>query len=175
MTQLLRSAIVGLSVAALLSLCSAPGAGQEKQMEFKAISHIPQVHLMHLVDAENHVIGIYEHQGVALFEDGEAGTFEDMGSFDMYVPDGTHAGYVRVAFQDGSSFDFKYSGEEYRKEGSDLPFVRGEGTFFKGAGRYEGIQGSLTYDGGYVTAYDDETESVGDSLVTYKATYTLDR
>jgi len=144
-------------------------------MEFKAISHIPQVHIMHLADADNHVIGVYEHQGVALFEDGAAGTFEDMGSFDMYVPDGTHEGYVKIAFDDGSSFYFKYEGEEYRKEGSDLPFVKGEGTFMKGTGRYEGIQGTLTYDGGYVTAYDEETESVGDSLVTYTATYTLGR
>jgi hypothetical protein len=175
MTKLVRRSIVGMSAVALLSLSPAPGSAQEKQMEFKAISHIPQVHVMNLVDAENHVIGIYEHQGVALFENGEAGTFEDMGSFDMYVPTGTHAGYVRVAFQDGSSFDFKYNGEEYRKEGSDLPFVRGEGTFMKGTGRYEGIQGSITFDGGYVTAYDEETEQVGDSLVSYKATYTLEK
>lgn len=88
---------------------------------------------------------------------------------------GIQPGYVRVAFQDGSSFDFKYNGEEYRKEGSDLPFVKGEGIFMKGTGRYEGIQGSLTYAGGYVTAYDEEKEEVGDSLVTYEATYTLEK
>ena len=130
---------------------------------------------MHVQDDKKHVMGIYEHEGVALFENGEAGVFEDRGGFDMYVPTGTHLGYARITFKDDSFFDFKYQGEEYRKPGEDLPYIKGTAEFIKGGGRYRGIKGTLTYDGGYLTAYEPEKGTVGDSVVNYEAAYTLEQ
>jgi hypothetical protein len=167
-----RLTAVGIMLCAAL-LFGAPLAEAGQEIKFKVVSHITKVHIQHVADAENHIMGIYEHKGVALFADGKAASFEDQGSFDMYEPDGSHIGYVKLSFNDGSSIIFKYQGEEYRKDGSDLPFIKGKGSFMSGTGRYKGIKGSLTYDGGYITPYDEKTKSVGDSVVEYEGTYTL--
>lgn len=167
-----RLTAIGIMVWAAL-LLGAPLARADQAIKFKVVSHITKVQLQHVADADNHIMGIYEHKGVALFTDDEAASFEDQGSFDMYEPDGSHFGYVKLGFNDGSSIIFRYQGEEYRKDGSDLPFIKGTGSFLSGAGRYKGIKGSLTYDGGYITPYDEKTKSVGDSVVEYEGTYTL--
>ena len=167
-----RLTAIGIMFCAAL-LLSAPMARAGQAIKFKAVSHITKVHLLHVADAKKHIMGIYEHRGVALFPDGQAAAFEDQGSFDMYEPDGSHLGYVKLSFNDGSLIIFKYQGEEYRKAGSDLPFIKGKGSFMSGAGRYKGIKGSLTYDGGYITPYDEKTKSVGDSVVEYQGSYTL--
>lgn len=167
-----RLSFAAVLAAAVVFLC-APAASAAMKMKFKAVSHVSKVQLMHVQDDEKHVIGIYEHQGVALFEKGGDGAFLDRGGFDMYVPAGTHLGYARITFKDGSFFDFRYQGEEYRKPGEDLPYIKGTARFMKGGGRYQGIKGTLTYDGGYLTAYDPKKGTAGDSVVSYQATYTL--
>ncbi len=172
MCKALRFSLPGLVLATAL-LLAAPTARAEQVIRFKVVSHITQVHLLHVADSKKHIMGVYEHRGVALFPDGQAAAFEDQGSFDMYEPEGSHLGYVKLSFNDGSWIVFKYQGEEYRKAGSDLPFIKGSGKFLSGAGRYQGIKGSLTYDGGYITPYDEKTKSVGDSVVEYSGSYTL--
>jgi len=169
-----------LTMITILSLCALllsplSAAAAAKTMKWKAVSHITKVELLNVQDAKNHIMGIYEHQGVALFQNGEAAAFLDQGEFDMYSPDGTHLGYVRLTFQDGSIIQFKYEGREYRKKGSDLPFIKGTGKFTKGSGRFKGIKGALSYDGGYVTPYDKEKGLVGDSVVEYESRFTLGR
>jgi hypothetical protein len=130
---------------------------------------------MTMPDDDNHIMGIYVHMGVALMGNHENTVFLDRGGFDMYVPEGTHSGYVRITFADESTFDFKYQGREFRKKGSDLPSIDGTGEFIKGTGRFANIKGTLTYEGGYITPYDKEKGQVGDSVVDYQATYTLGR
>lgn len=163
-----------LALAALLA-GSLPALAAQKAMKWKAVSHITKVELIKVNDAKNHIMGIYEHQGVALFKNGEAAAFLDQGEFDMYSPNGTHVGYVKLTFQDGSVIQFKYQGREYRKKGSDLPYIKGAGKFLKGSGRFLGIKGTLSYDGGYVTPYDKDKGLVGDSVVEYDSAFTTGR
>ncbi len=174
MAKYVRVAFITVLAMMVLLLGSLP-ATAAKKMKWKVVAHVTDVHLLNVQDAKNHVMGIYEHQGVALFSNGEAASFMDRGSFDMYKPTGTHLGYVKMSFQDGSTIEFKYQGREYRKKGYDLPFVKGNGKFMKGTGRFRGISGPLTYEGGYVTPYDKEKGLVGDSLIEYDASFTLSR
>jgi hypothetical protein len=162
-----------MCLAVMVLLGGSLPASAAMKMKWKAVSHITKVELMHVQDAKDHIMGIYEHKGIALFDDGQAGAFLDRGSFDMYVPTGSHGGYVKISFNDGSTIEFKYQGTEYRKPGIDLPFIKGTGSFINGSGRFANIKGTLSYDGGYITPYDEETKSTGDSVVEYQATYTL--
>lgn len=173
MSKHARITIVAILAFTALLLGSLPTMAASKTMKWKVVSHISDVHLMTLPDSNIHVMGIYEHQGVAMFANNENAAFLDRGGFDMYKPNGTHEGYVKLTFQDGSTIDFKYQGKEYRKKGINLPFVKGTGKFLKGSGRFKGIKGTLKYDGGYVTPYDKEKGLVGDSLVEYDSTFTL--
>ena len=170
-----RHFIVMILTLAALGLGSLPAASAQKAMHWKVVSHVSDVHLMTMPDNKNHIMGIYEHQGVAMFKNGETAAFLDCGGFDMYKPNGSHEGYVRLTFQDGSIIDFKYHGREYRKKGNDLPFIKGTGKFIKGSGRFKGIRGTLKYDGGYVTPYDKEKGLVGDSLVEYDSIFAIVR
>ncbi len=167
-----RLALIVVLAAVVLISGSFP-ARADTTLKFRAVAYISDVKLIKVQDDEKHVMGVYEHQGVVLFEDGKAAAFLDRGGFDMYEPNGSHFGYSRITFTDGSIIDFKYEGEEYIKPGEELPSVKGQGTFISGTGRFKGIKGTLTYGGGYVTPFDEETNSLGDSVIDYEAVYSL--
>lgn len=166
-----------LALAALaLTLGNVPAAAGQK-MTWKEVSHLSKVEKMQAPDASDHLLGIYEHQGVALFPDGQAAAMLSRGRFDVYDRQGgerQHDGYGKISFADGSTIFFKYRGSESFPQGTKLPVVSGRGTFMKGTGRYQGIKGSLTYEGGYVTGL-DEHDTGGDAVLTYQADYSLTR
>ena len=55
--------------------------------------------------------------------------------------------------------------------GKKLPTLKGKGEYIKGTGRFEGIKGTLSLNGYYVTPYGKETK--GDLVVNVTGTYTL--
>ena len=137
------AALIVLAAVALL-VWSAPVLAGEK-MTWKEVSHLSKVHKIKAADAEDHLLGIYEHQGVALFPDGQAAASLTMGRFDVYDRKGgerKHDGYGKIGFADGSAIYFKCDGSETFKDGSKLPWVSGKGSFIKGEGRFKGIKGS---------------------------------
>ncbi|MCF8097552.1 MAG: hypothetical protein K9K65_06880 [Desulfarculaceae bacterium] len=164
------------ALAALLLLAWASAwAGQS--LTWKEVSHLSKVHKMQAPDAEDHLLGLYEHQGVALFPDDQAAACTTRGRFDVYDSQGGergHDGYGEISFADGSTIYFKCQGKETFKDGSKLPWVTGQGTFMKGTGRFKGITGTLTYQGGYVTGL-DKNDAGGDAVLTYQADYTLQK
>ncbi|MCB2192531.1 MAG: hypothetical protein KQI62_13255 [Deltaproteobacteria bacterium] len=170
-----NAALTAVAAVALLLWASPTLAGQK--MTWKEVSRLSQVHKMQAPDAEDHLLGIYEHKGVALFPDGRAAAMLSMGRFDVYDREGgrrKHDGYAKISFADGSAIFFKCQGTETFKDGSKLPWVTGTGTFMKGIGRYKGIKGTLTYEGGYVTGL-DKNDQGGDAVLTYQAEYTLEK
>jgi len=164
------------ALAALLLLASAPAwAGQS--LTWQEVSHLTQVHKIKVADAEDHLVGVYEHRGVVLFPGGRQGAYVSQGRFDVYDREGgerKHDGYGKISFADGSTIIFKCRGKETFKEGSKLPWVSGQGAFITGTGLYKGIKGSLTYQGGYVTGLNDD-DTGGDAVLTYQAEYTLQK
>ena len=164
------------ALAALLLLASASAwAGQS--LTWKEVSHLTLVHKIPVADAEDHLLGVYEHRGVVLFPGGQQGAYVSQGRFDVYDREGgerKHDGYGKISFSDGSTIYFTCQGEEASKDGSKLPWVSGRGTFVKGTGRYKGIKGSLTYEGGYVTGLNDD-DTGGDAVLNYQADYTLQK
>ena len=51
--------------------------------------------------------------------------------------------------------------------------VSGKGTYVSGTGRFEGIQGDITFTGKYVTPYDKEKGMLGDLIVDVISDYNL--
>lgn len=171
-----KAAAALTALAALALLAWAPAQAGQK-MTWKEVSHLTQVHKMKVPDAEDHLLGLYEHKGVALFPGGEAASFSSQGNFDVYDRQGgerNHGGYGKLSFADGSAIYFKCQGQEHFKEGAKLPSVTGKGSFMKGTGRFKGIKGTLSYEGGYVTGIDDK-DTGGDAVLNYQADYTLEK
>ena len=167
------AALIALAAVALL-IWAAPAMAGEK-MTWKEVSHLTQVHKIQVADAGDHLLGVYEHRGVVLFPNGQDGSYVAQGRFDVYDREGgerKHDGYGKISFSDGSTIYFTCQGEETFKEGSKLPWVSGQGAFMKGTGRYKGIKGTLTYEGGYVTGLNDD-DTGGDAVLNYQADYTL--
>lgn len=171
-----RAAALLMLAALVLLLGSAPAPAAEKTT-WKEVSHLTLVHKIKVADAEDHLVGVYEHRGVVLFPGGRQGAYVSQGRFDVYDREGgerNHDGYGKMSFKDGSTIIFKCRGKETFKEGSKLPWVSGQGAFIKGTGRYEGIKGSLTYEGGYVTGLNAD-DTGGDAVLTYQAEYSLEK
>ena len=59
------------------------------------------------------------------------------------------------------------------KEGGLLPKVSGTGSYISLTGRFEGIQGDITFTGEYLTPYDTEKGTLGDLVVDITFNYTL--
>ncbi|MCF8033920.1 MAG: hypothetical protein K9K66_16695 [Desulfarculaceae bacterium] len=170
----MRRAILILFAAALL-LCLAVPALAGQKLAWREVSHLTQVNKIAAPDAKDHLIGVYQHQGVCLFSGGQQAAYDNVGAFDVYDHDGgerLHQGYGKVLFSDGSFILFKTQGQEYFEKGNDLPRVKGTGSFLGGTGRYQGIQGTLSFSGGYVSGLKDD-DTGGDAVLDYTAEYTL--
>lgn len=166
-----------IALAALVLLVGAAPSPAAQKMTWKEVSHLTLVHKIPVADAEDHLLGVYEHRGVVLFPGGQQGAYVSQGRFDVYDREGgerKHDGYGKISFSDGSTIYFSCQGEETFKDGSKLPWVSGRGTFMKGTGRYKGIKGSLTYEGGYVTGLNDD-DTGGEAVLNYQADYTLQK
>ena len=53
--------------------------------------------------------------------------------------------------------------------------VSGKGTFIKGTGRFEGIQGEMIFSGRYLTPYSKEKGLYGDMLIDATSNYKIVR
>jgi hypothetical protein len=169
-------AVNAILLATALVWLAAPAAAGQK-LRWREISHLSQVHKIKGPDAGDHLLGVYQHQGVCLFPDGQAAAYETTGVFDVYDRSGgsrTHRGYGEISFSDGSAIIFKTQGVEYFVSGDKLPKLKGTGSFISGTGRYQGIRGSLSFSGGYVTGL-TEDDTGGEAVLNYQADYTLVR
>ena len=164
-----------LLVLAALVLCVAAPALAGQKLSWREVSHLTQVHKIQAPDHKDHLIGVYQHEGVCLFPDGQQAAYETVGSFDVDNREGgqrRHQGYGKIVFPDGSSILFKAQGEEYFEKGNALPRVKGTGSLVAGTGRYKGIKGSLSFSGGYVSGLKKD-DTGGDAVLDYQAEYTL--
>ncbi len=159
-------------VAVLLFGAMNASAAETKKMplKWKEVGHALKIELIDVPDYKGHINGCYKRCGICLFENGDVGTYTQMGTMDADDKGGDHWGYYQIAFEDGSSFMIKIAGKEITKTG-ELPRLEGTGTFFKGKGRYEGIKGTVKYEGRYYCGLDDENK--GGAVLNFTGEYTL--
>lgn len=137
----------------------------------RVTSYITRMEVVPVTDVPGHVCGLYERRGVAVFEDGEEAAYRNCGMLDLVNKSGTFQGYCILTYKDGSTIIIKNRGTLMNPEAGKFPVSEGTGSYIRGTGRFEGINGSLTFKGHYLTPYSKDTK--GDMITVTTGTYTL--
>jgi prepilin-type processing-associated H-X9-DG protein len=155
-------------IAALILVPAAQA--EEKTMKWKIISYFIKMEVFPVPDVENHIVGVLEKRGVAIFEKGETAAYHAWSTFDSIKGQkGSGMGYSNYSFADGSAFMEK---NQSTITFAKLSSMKGTGEFIKGTGRFEGIKGKLSFAGKYVTPYTKD-KTKGDAYFEVTGTYTL--
>ena len=151
-------------------LTSVAQAG-EITRKLKLNNKITKMQAIPIPGSPGRVIGFYERQGDAKYEDGETAKQILRCTFDMVRGVGSFQGYSQLTFEDGSTFLAKIEGVMVKPKNGKLPTGHGTGKYIHGTGRLKGIQGSLNFKVAMLKPF--AGESKGDALVEVTATYTL--
>jgi hypothetical protein len=135
-----------------------------EELKWKVISYITNAQQIPVPDEEGHSLGVFERRGSAIFEDGEMTALLGVGTTDR-TKDGQGGGsYWQYTFKDGSTIWTKVQFTGRTPPGEKLPFIENKGEFIKGTGRFEGIKGSYTCKGPYITPVTPD-KTKGDYIV----------
>ena len=142
-----------------------------EEMNFTIDSYVTNMEMIPLADAEGHVLLLGERRGLANFEDGRVAAYHT--SFNCYLTKGAGPceGHSDLTFMDKSQAFSKYKLTVGIPEGKKIPALEGTGTWTKGTGEYEGIEGDFSFSGFYITPYNEVTK--GDQVVKVTGAYKL--
>jgi hypothetical protein len=136
----------------------------------KDIEYVTKLEMVPVPDVENHFSGWCERRGVSILENGETAAWYDMFTIDMIRGQGgSFKGYGIYSYADGSTQVSKFEGTSTAEK---LSSIKGTGEYIKGTGRFEGIKGTYSFTGKYITPYTKD-ETKGDLIVEWTGNYTL--
>ncbi len=132
----------------LAILCVAAGVTGAQAIErgYQAVMHERQSQAYPVLEDADHVVGVAEFRGLAIFDDGEVAVHRYVGSFDMTKGSGTFRGYALWSFEDGSTLRAPYEGTAEDLGPTDFG-IKADIGGLTGTGRYEGASGSGTFAG----------------------------
>jgi hypothetical protein len=144
-------------------------------MKWRTSSYTQQMEILPVGDSEGHGLLMGSNKGQAYFENGDVAVYANWWTGDATLGRGaTLQGYARYTFEDGSTFVGKF--ETTLSPGpKGLPLQKGTAKLIKGTGRFEGIQGDITFEGRALVPYSKEKGLWGDMYFDAVATYTLPR
>lgn len=134
-----------LIVASMTLWGTASLAEKTTTVNVKTVMSGPQPTMLPAGDDENHMVGLGQRTGEAVFSDGRKAKYSNVFVVDYYRgKSATMWGYTKMVFEDGSWLFFKW---DSAVNGSDEngPTSKGTGTILKGAGQYEGIKGKAEF------------------------------
>ena len=140
-------------------------------VKFTVTNYITKLEAIPVPDVEGHVLLLIERRGVAVFEDGSVAAYHARLMGDLTKYHGPAQGYSELTYPDGSKNMTKWQVTIEIPAGKKLPTFKGKGDYIKGTGRFEGIKGTISISGQFVTTYGKETK--GDMVVDAIANYTL--
>jgi hypothetical protein len=140
-------------------------------VKFTVTNYITKIEAIPVPDVEGHVLILAERRGVAVFEDGSAAAYLARMTADLTKYNGPAQGYAELTYPDGSKNMTKWQLTLEIPAGKKLATFKGKGDYIKGTGRFEGIKGTISFNGYYVTPYGKETK--GDIVINVTGTYTL--
>ena len=163
---------ISVFLIAALILVPAAQAG-EKTVKYKCANSIIKLEVCPVPDVKGHAVGVIEKRGVAIFENGETAAYHTRLTFDSIKGQGgSFWGYCDYTFADGSTRILKYQGTITLPPGEKLRSFKGEGKYIKGTGRFEGIEGKVSFKGKYITPYTKD-KTKGDTVIEVTSTHTL--
>ena len=133
-------------------------AGAE-DFKCKITNYLTKVEFIPVEDAKGHIVGFYERRGLVLFENGDVASMVSRGTFDWTSGNGPADFYNKMTFKDGSTTWAKVHSTATRAPGEKLTLIKFTGEYVKGTGRFKGIKGDISCEGGYVTPYSKETKA----------------
>lgn len=129
-----------LSALVIVLFATLPAHAETVEFSYQAVMHIHATHAATVLDDENHVVGIGEFRGIAIFDDGEITVHRYDGWFDLTDGSGKFHGYALWRFEDGSEIRASYDGAA-RKFGDNFIGVEAKFQDFSGSGRFAGVSG----------------------------------
>ena len=122
-------------------------------MKWRTSAYTQQMEILPVGDSEGHVLFMGSSKGQAYFENGDVAVYANWWAGDGTAGRGsTTQGYARYTFEDGSTFVGKF--ETTLSPGpKGLPLQKGTAKLIKGTGRFEGIQGDITFEGRSLVPY----------------------
>lgn len=156
----------------LLLTATALGAQTKTTVRYKEVHYEVTSDGSALGDpADGHYLGVWVRKGLTIFETGEVAAYSAFGYIDIAKGNGMISGHDETIFADGSSWSTKFEGQ-FSIGPKGLWVIPHKGEFIKGTGRFEGIQGTLTYTSKQINSSKDfaglaETEGT--------ATYTISK
>ena len=124
-------------------------------MKCRVTSYIVSVESLEVGAAEGHFLLLYSRRGLAFFENGEVATITSWVTQDSVKGTSTFQLYMLFTFGDGSTVVAKGNGTT-QPDPKILATFKGEGEYAKGTGRFEGIKGTLSWNGWHITPYSKE-------------------
>jgi len=143
-----------------------------EEVKYKHFTYITKVEIIPVGDTKGHRVGVFERRGLALFEDGEVAAYLIRGTFDFTKQGGPGNAYFQITYKDGSTILGKAPFTMALTPGEKLPSVKSKGQYIKGTGRFEGIKGTFTCSGQYITPYTTD-KTKGDLCFECTSTRTL--
>ena len=123
-------------------------------------------------DDENHLVGLGQRTGEAVFSDGRNAKYSNVFFMDLYRGKSvTIWGYTKMLFKDGSWFFFKWDSQFAGRDEAGKPMYKGTGTILKGTGRYQGIEGTAKFRNRQLPPSKEHPKGATEAKVQF--TYTL--
>ncbi len=169
----IKLALVLFGIFACLTLLTQTAyAGKVATAEATVTFTGPSPTLLPAGDDEGHVVGLGKRSGKAVFGDGQNAAYSNVFFMDWYRGKKMSIwGYTKIAFKDGSWFFFKWDSQFAGLDKAGKPMFKGTGEILKGAGRYLGITGSVTYKNRRLPPSEEYPKGATEAKAVFK--YTL--
>lgn len=165
--------IIGFALVLSIWLLMPLDEASAETRTWKGSNYITKFEAIPTLITPGHFIGVFERQGESLFDNGEKTKTILRGTVDlnMDIGEGSFQGYSFVTYEDGSITITKVEGAMKLPPGGRLPISEGKGTYIKGTGRFQGIQGTMSFKSNQIKPYGGEHK--GDAVIEGVSTYTL--
>lgn len=150
-----------------------PTITKAESRNWRIYSYVTKAHVIPIGFAKAPANMIFERSGLAEFDDGEIASILMRGSGKLTPSGGSVEGFVQYTFEDTATFVVKWQANVTKEKEKELNTFTGNGTYVIGTGRFDGIQGDVSFTGRYVTPYSKEKGTHGDMIVDVKSNYTL--
>ena len=159
----------------IAALILAPATqAKAETIKYRVANYLTNLEWSPVGDVKGHIIGFFTRRGLVFFENGEVGTYSNMGTFSKTKGIVTSQGYETITFEDDSTILQKFQATSSPIEGTKHQrLCKSTGEFIKGTGRFEGIKGDYSSIGKHVVPYSKEKKTLGDLYWDVTGTYTL--
>lgn len=151
LTTMRQIGICSIMIAIIISAWFATSAtktnaAQTTNVKVQVIIWGPPVTMLPAGDDDNHLVGLGQRSGEAVFSDGRKAKYSNVFFLDLFRgKEAPSWGYTKMVFEDGAWLFFKWNSNVVGRDEAGNPVMKGKGTILKGTGSYQGIKGTAEF------------------------------